>query len=681
MRDLLVLKEALLPKVAGMVLDHFTEADGLIVVEAHCDVRELACPDCSAVSRRVHSRYERHLTELPVGGRRVVVRLTVRRFFCDAPDCPRRTFVEQVPGLTSRYARAGPMVRVLWRAVAFALGGRLGARLCRILAMPTGRGRLPGLLQAPPVPARSPRVLGIDDFAFRRGHTYGTLLVDVEKSVVLDVLPDRDVATVADWLVEHPGAEVICRDRASAYSKAIKHGAPDAQEVADRWHLLKNLSQAVESICRQHRACLQKHAESTAEPTPPKIMLPMAPPQTRLVERTHHWYVEIHQLLDQGWTRAAIARYLNVDWRTVNRYTRTDLESLLSSARNRRPNSVLAPFKPYINSRVATTDEPLSASQLFQEIRERGYRGSSRSVQRYLATVHSGAAEPDSVPIPSPRTISSWIMRRRETLTHDEETGLLQVRLSCQDLASTCDFARAFHDLAIHGRGAQLTEWIRQAEQQAPQPMQTFAGYLRQDLDAVTAGLTLPYSSGVVEGHVNLLMTLSSRSSGGDCRVIASSVTDQRPQDVHPSTSQSEDGLGMPLTFGAFAFIEVPRGAAGTDADERGRVEDALQSAVITARAMQIAADSAGVTRDGRNPGEAGQSIRSAVAAEVAGRGGQELCPQQRADAGHAADDLGEVVRSKLGLDALVDLGDLRVEVLDLLSQGVNHLGDDAFSR
>ncbi|MET9039870.1 transposase family protein [Streptomyces mirabilis] len=203
MRDLSVLKEALLPKAVGLVLDRYTETDGLVVVEAHSSVGELACPDCAEVSRQVHSRYQRHLAELPVGGRRAVVRLTVRRFFCDTADCPRRTFVEQVEGLTSKYVRAGPGVMVWWRAVALAVGGRPGTRMCRVLAAPTGRARLFGQLHAPPVPSRSPRVLGVNDFAFRRSRTYGTIILDVEKSVVIDVLPDRTSETLAAWLTAH----------------------------------------------------------------------------------------------------------------------------------------------------------------------------------------------------------------------------------------------------------------------------------------------------------------------------------------------------------------------------------------------------------------------------------------------------------------------------------------------
>jgi transposase len=504
------------------------------VVEAHCSVEELECPDCSTVSRRVHSRYERHLTELPVGGRRVVVRLMVRRFFCDDPGCSRRTFVEQVEGLTTRYARAGPGVKVWWRAVALTLGGRPGMRMCRVLAVPSGRERLLGLLNAPPVPDRSPRVLGVDDFAFRRSRTYGTIVLDVESSTVIDVLPDRTSQTLAAWLAMHPGAEIVCRDRAGTYSKAIRQAAPQAREVADRFHLVQNLTKVLERICREHIPCLRKHAELDARLTTPPERTPLFDyPGTALLERTRRRFEDIQRLHGEGRTINAIARYLNLDSRTVHRYVKTPLDELLASADNRRPNGRLEPFKAYLNERHAQLGADAVASRLFREVRERGYRGSQRSVQRHLARLSAGTVEPVRITVPAPRTIAVWIARPREHLSANDQEALLKVRLACPDIARACDLAWAFLEMARHQRGTLLPDWIRQAEQDAPKPLRAFAAYLRQDLDAVTAGLTLNYSSGVLEGHVNRLRRSSGRCTAADpfnSFVPASSCDRDRPE-------------------------------------------------------------------------------------------------------------------------------------------------------
>ncbi|WP_159026403.1 transposase [Streptomyces vietnamensis] len=226
--------------------------------------------------------------------------------------------------------RAGTGPKQWPRAVATELGGRLGERLRRKLSIAADRTRLLALWEAPEVPERSPRVLGVDEFAFREGRTHGTVLVDIETSRAVDVLPDRTSETLASWLREHPGAEIICRDRATAYSRAAKEAAPEAIEVADRRHLLQNLSAAVGKTCHQHRSCLRKHVEQKAPPEPPTIGLPpVRLPRTPLVERTRDRYADVHRLLGQRWTISAIARHLGLDRKTVRRFKTTPLDELL----------------------------------------------------------------------------------------------------------------------------------------------------------------------------------------------------------------------------------------------------------------------------------------------------------------------------------------------------------------
>ncbi|MFD0372860.1 ISL3 family transposase [Streptomyces sp. NPDC059071] len=486
-------------------------AETVVVVAVACGPAP-RCPGCQARARRVHSSYERGLAERPLTGRKLQVRLRVRRFFCDRSSCHRKTFVEQVRGLSERYRRSSLGLKRWLHAVAVELGGRPGERLCRQLSLSAGRSRLLELLDSPPVPERAPRVLGVDEFAFRKGRTYGTLLVDVEARQVVDVLPDRTSETFANWLRDHPGAEIICRDRASAYTRAVKEAAPHALEVADRWHLLQNLAAAVEKTCHQHRACLRKRADEETgniSAAPPLMDLPLHElPRTQIIERTRHRHADIHRLVAAGWTISAIARRLNLDRKTVRRFRDTDLDQLLASAYERRPAGVLEPFKPYLNTRFTESLGQVSGSRLFLEIRERGYRGSRQVVRKHLAALRAGNAEPVRADIPSPRKITAWIMRPRETLTDQQEERLLEVRLACPDITRSCDLARTFSDLVRNRRGFLLNDWIRQAEQDAPKPMSGFAGFLRQDLDAVIAGLTLEWSSGVVEGHVNRVKTL-----------------------------------------------------------------------------------------------------------------------------------------------------------------------------
>ncbi|MEV4453472.1 transposase [Streptomyces mirabilis] len=284
------------------------------------------------------------MTERPVLGRPLVISLKVRPFFCERASCRRRTFAEQVLDLSERYRRHSVGLRRWMQDIATFLGGRPGERLCRTLHLPTGRTHLLSLLATPSVPGQAPRLLGVDEFAFRKGWRYGSALVDVEAGRVVDVLADRTAATFAAWLREHPGAEIICRDRASAYSSAAREAAPGAQEIADRRHLLNNLSSAVEKTCHQHRSCLRKHAEAERDSEPLRIINPLplpALPPTKIAVRTVDRYSDIHRLLRQGCSVSAIARRLHR--KTVRRFRDTDLDDLLASARHGRPQGVLEP--------------------------------------------------------------------------------------------------------------------------------------------------------------------------------------------------------------------------------------------------------------------------------------------------------------------------------------------------
>ncbi|MFF4160642.1 ISL3 family transposase [Streptomyces sp. NPDC001678] len=241
------------PHLEKVLVEQVVVESGVLRITARTRNEVLfRCPDCGTESRRVHSRYQRHLADAAVGGRPVVIELTVRRLFCDAEGCPRRTFAEQVEGLTTRYCRYTPLLLDVLRSVGLALAGSAGARLLDVLQVVVSRVTLLSLVLALPEPAVvCPRILGVDEFALKRSYRYSTVLVDVENHTVVDILSDYSADALAAWLTAHPGAEVICRDRANCFSDGARRGAPQARQCADRWHLWNNLGGAVErSVAR-----------------------------------------------------------------------------------------------------------------------------------------------------------------------------------------------------------------------------------------------------------------------------------------------------------------------------------------------------------------------------------------------------------------------------------------------
>ncbi len=431
--------------------------------------------------------------------------------------------MEQVEGLTTRHARRTPLLRMMLEAIGLALAGRAGARMAAQLGARASRDTLLRLVRALPDPQPGPlTVVGVDDFALRRGHVYGTVLVDLDTHRPVDLLGDREADTLASWLRQHPGIEVICRDRSGAYAEGARAGAPDAVQVADRWHLWHNLAEAVEKTVIAYRGDLaepepEADAADPSVPTPPtpssdSTSADSTPVDSRLVTRTRERYAAVQHLLVEGRSISAICRTLRLDRKTVQRFARAEtVDELLAKAGNR--GSLLDRFKPYLHERfnAGRTD----AARFTEEITAMGYRGSDKTVRRYLHPFRATLTAPPAKPVPpTVRSVTSWLTRRPDDLTESQTLRLKNILARSPVLQTTYDLVRSFAIILTQRHGHELPAWMSQVEQTGAAALRSFVAGLRTDLDAVTAGLTLPWSSGAVEGTVNRIKTLKRQMYG-----------------------------------------------------------------------------------------------------------------------------------------------------------------------
>jgi transposase len=508
-----ILLNVLFPHLAAVRVEELSDEDGVVRVRARAHSDEATCPACGNTSARVHCWYERQLADAPVAGRQVMIRLRVRKFICQTVGCARRIFVEQLAGLTVRYGRRSLQLLGLLTAITFALAGRAGARLARQAAITVSATTLLRLLRAAPEPrAATPTVLGVDDFALRRGHDYGTVLIDMHSGRPVDVLADRKAETLRDWLTQHPGVEIICCDRAGAYAEGAHAGAPDAVQVADRWHLWRNLGEAVERPVTRHHARLQEPLPEAEQPASVPVATAAAE-QPRLVARTQERHAAIQQLRAAGYSISRISRELKLARGTVHRFLRADgLDELLAMTTSR--STLLDGFESYLHQRwnEGCTD----AAELFAEIRAAGYRGSVLTVRCYLRPFRATLL---TVPQQPPtqlkvREVVGWIMREPGKLKADERSRLEALLDRCPELNALAGHVRAFAEMIRELRGDRLRQWMDAVQADDLPALHSFVTRLRRDQDAVVAGLTLHWSSGPVEGHVNRLKMLKRQMFG-----------------------------------------------------------------------------------------------------------------------------------------------------------------------
>ncbi|MGF7212940.1 transposase [Skermanella aerolata] len=517
---MITVPQPLLP--AGLFVDDVTVDDDRITFVARAAEPSITCPSCGFASARVHSSYLRRIADLAWQGRTVELRVRVRRLRCCNGACTRRIFAEQLPQIAAARARCTGRLREIRHQIAFALGGRPGARLAWQLGLPVSANTLLRLLRSVPVPAyQPPRVVGIDDWAWRRGTRYGTIVCDLERNRVIDLLPDRKADTVADWLRRNPGIEMVARDRAGAFADGIRRGAPEAIQVADRWHLLRNLGDALQTVAERHRkavraAALQvaesAHADTVAEVDPPAGVEECRRVERR--ERRQEMYDELVRLRGLGLTADQIAPVIGLSRPAIFRWLKTG-----GPPQHRKPRPGLSkPCLAVLEERWA--EGCRNAGRLWRDLRERGFKASERTVRRWAQARRRGGPgvpmEPVAKvaaawPAPSKRQCARLLTARDEDLDPKERAFVAHLAVAAPKLAEAAELARRLDTMLKDGASQEFDVWLATARDTE---LASFAQGLKRDYAAVRAALTEPWSTSPVEGQINKLKVLKRQMYG-----------------------------------------------------------------------------------------------------------------------------------------------------------------------
>lgn len=501
----------LFPYLSALLIEEVERQPGGVVLRTRVRAATAACR-CGESSGRVHGRYVRRLRDVAVGGLGLVVELCVRRFRCENPACAAVTFAEQVVGLTTAHSRHTPLLRGVLTQIGLALAGRAGVRMAAAVGVPVGRDTLLRLVRGLPDPEiGAVEVLGVDDFAFRKGRHYGTVLIDMDTHSPLDMFDGRDAEDLAARLRGHPEVKVICRDRSGGYSEGARLGAPQAEQVADRFHLWQNLGQAVEKTVNVHRSRLAEPGPAVSADAEPKTLQPL--PELKIVSRLRDQHAAVHELWEQGMSKAAIGRKIGLHQATVRKLVNArSVDDVITKTLQRA--HVVDPYTGYLHRRW--NEGVRNAAQLYREIKELGYSGGELAVQRHLRRYRDGRGHAPAVgpKPPSVREVTSWIMTHPEHLNDEVADKLHHLRERDNNLDRLTLHVRKFATMMTGRHGDRLEGWITSVEQDTLAPLASFARNLRRDLDAVRNGLSLPHSSGAVEGNINRLKMLKRQMFG-----------------------------------------------------------------------------------------------------------------------------------------------------------------------
>jgi transposase len=516
----------LLPNPDILILDGIERDANCMRLLAHVRQKPV-CPGCGEISLSGHSRYTRCLQDLPWQGVSVQLWLSVGRFRCRNASCARKIFCERLPRIARAYGRQTERASEIVRVVGYVVGGLPGERLLIRLGIVTSDDtvlrRVRQDSEWDPA-ALLVRNLGVDDWAWRKGQDYGTVLVNLDLHSVIDLLPVRSAESLSEWLQQHPEVMTISRDRCGLYADGAALGAPHAQQIADRFHLVLNLSAAVERVLEEHsRELTLPPAEEAVRnadiacpaqvdaASPPVTAPPLSPSQERRQRRLER-YQQVVALFQAGASQRAICRAMELDRKTVRRWLRRGLFPERKTPHRQPPK--VNEFADYLQQRW--NEGCHNASRLYREIQVKGYRGKRGMVAQLVAGWRkSGKAASSKAPRRiAPRHAAILVTRPAEKMTEEQRQLLDRISGQCPEVSDLRRMALAFRDALMANESTDLKQWITRAKRCEFGAVVRFAYGLEKDISAVSAAVDTEWSTGQVEGQINRLKMIKRQMYG-----------------------------------------------------------------------------------------------------------------------------------------------------------------------
>jgi transposase len=511
----MILYDLLNLQACHFTLHHIVRDQEELILKLESRAKRCRCPTCHKYSHSIHSTYRRSMQDLSCFAHKTHLQLSMHKFYCRNPLCPQKIFTERFTVGITPYKRMTDRLAQLLSTLCMQSSFRSAERICWLLHIQVSDTTLGRLLHAQSLPTvEIPQVLGVDDWAMKKRSRYGTILVDLEHHKVIDVLKDRETTTLQKWLEEHPGVQIISRDRYTNYSNAITAALPHATQVADRWHVLKNLCDGLKSLVERNHQHLKyarskeilklQRARRTLLHRKEKKTIAK---QTASFQRKSHQLREIKVLYQKGMPLKAIARNLCISRNTVKKYLH------LKEPPCRRPYCQvnIALYDSYIRKRLKEVPG-IKLRQLFQEIKQRGYNGCRSTACEYFHRYVNKASHPRAPRLPDifylPSKISFLLLRKQEQLTEKEQNVVHALCRYCPEIQTAYGLATEFKEIMKQQKSSCLQKWIKKVIASGISELKSFAKSLLGDFDAVKNALTLPWSNGPVEGLINKLKTI-----------------------------------------------------------------------------------------------------------------------------------------------------------------------------